>query len=142
MPTAITAACTGRVGWATRPSPITRPADPWSSTSASRLAQIKDGASQTIQVGEDPEAIHALWISGHNIFDQAFPINARPAVEFGEELTSRHPGGVNVLFCDGSVHFLQNGIQLKTLAGTLHAQRRRGHRRRILTHQEEIRSRI
>jgi prepilin-type N-terminal cleavage/methylation domain-containing protein/prepilin-type processing-associated H-X9-DG protein len=80
------------------------------------FAQIQDGASQTIQVGEDPEAIHALWIGGHNLFDQAFPINARPAVEFGEELTSRHPGGVNVLFCDGSAHFLKNGIQLKTLA--------------------------
>ncbi len=27
---------------------------------------------------------------------------------------SRHPGGVNVLFCDGSLHFISNGITLAT----------------------------
>ncbi len=72
------------------------------------LARITDGASQTILIGEDPEAINAMWISGHNIFDQSAPINARPPTEFGEELTSQHPGGVNTLFADGSVHFLKN----------------------------------
>ncbi|MGD0042434.1 MAG: H-X9-DG-CTERM domain-containing protein [Isosphaeraceae bacterium] len=61
-------------------------------------------------VGEDPEAIHALWISGHNIFDECCPINARPPLEYGEELTSQHPGGVNVLFGDGSVHFLKESM--------------------------------
>jgi prepilin-type N-terminal cleavage/methylation domain-containing protein/prepilin-type processing-associated H-X9-DG protein len=72
------------------------------------LPQILDGSSQTILVGEDPEAIHAMWIDGHNIFDECCPINARPPFEYGEELTSRHPGGVNALFGDGSVRFLKN----------------------------------
>ena len=80
------------------------------------LAQILDGSSQTILVGEDPEAIHALWISGHNIFDQSAPINARPPLEYGEELTSQHPGGVNALFGDGSVRFLKNTTNVVPLS--------------------------
>ena len=74
------------------------------------LAQILDGASQTLMVGEDPEALHALWISGYNVFDQSAPINARPPLEYGEELTSQHPGGVNAVFGDGSVRFLKNSM--------------------------------
>ena len=79
-------------------------------------AQPANTATQTIAVGEDPEAINAMWVSGHNIFDQSAPINARPRSEFGEELTSQHPGGVNVLFADGSVHFLKNSTALPPLA--------------------------
>ena len=80
------------------------------------IAEVSDGTSQTIQVGEDPEAIHAVWANGHNIFDQAFPINSRPASEFGEELTSQHPGGVNVLFADGSVRFLKDSTSRAAVA--------------------------
>ena len=80
------------------------------------FADITDGTSQTIQVGEAPEAINAMWASGHNIFDQYMPINARPPVEYGEELTSQHPGGANVLFADGSVHFLKQTMNSLALA--------------------------
>jgi prepilin-type N-terminal cleavage/methylation domain-containing protein/prepilin-type processing-associated H-X9-DG protein len=80
------------------------------------LVQVSDGSSQTIQIGEDPEAINAMWASGHNIFDQSAPINARPPIEFGEELTSQHPGGVNALFADGSVHFLKNSTDPRVVA--------------------------
>ncbi len=57
-----------------------------------------------------------MWVSGHNIFDQSAPINARPRSEFGEELTSQHPGGVNTLFADGSVHFLKNTMNVNALS--------------------------
>ena len=80
------------------------------------LAQIIDGGSLTILVGEAPEAINAIWASGHNIFDQSAPINARPPTEYGEELTSQHPGGVNVLLGDGSVRFLKNTTNVVPLS--------------------------
>jgi prepilin-type N-terminal cleavage/methylation domain-containing protein/prepilin-type processing-associated H-X9-DG protein len=79
------------------------------------LAEITDGSSSTLTVGEAPEAINAMWASGHNIFDQSAPINARPASEFGEELTSQHPGGVNALLADGSVRFFKQTIDRRVL---------------------------
>ncbi len=80
------------------------------------LAEILDGSSSTIQIGEAPEAINAMWPSGHNLFDQSAAINARPKIEFGEELTSQHPGGANALFADGSVHFLRETLDRRVLA--------------------------
>jgi prepilin-type processing-associated H-X9-DG protein len=79
------------------------------------VQDILDGTSQTIQIGEAPAAINARWASGKNIFDQSAPINARPKTEFGEELASRHPSGVNVLLADGSARFLSESVSRKVL---------------------------
>jgi prepilin-type N-terminal cleavage/methylation domain-containing protein/prepilin-type processing-associated H-X9-DG protein len=92
------------------------PAGPMIFNQCISLAQITDGSSTTLQVGEDPEAIHAMWAHGQNVFDECCPINARPPTEFGEELASRHPGGVNTLFADGSVHFLKDSTARQPLA--------------------------
>lgn len=78
------------------------------------IAEIRDGTSQTLIIAEDSEFRDGQWINGGNIFDQAFPINQAPA--FDNNIHSEHTGGAHGLFCDGSVHFLQETMDLDTLA--------------------------
>lgn len=78
------------------------------------LSMILDGASQTMIVGEDAGFPDGQWINGLNVFDQAFAINQAPAYE--NDLHSDHPGGAHALFADGSVHFLKNSLDVRTLA--------------------------
>jgi prepilin-type N-terminal cleavage/methylation domain-containing protein/prepilin-type processing-associated H-X9-DG protein len=94
------------------------------------LADVTDGASQTILVGEAPEGVHSLWISVHNVYDQSAPVSARhdqnspypscqlPGVfcDFGQEISSYHTGGAQTLFADGSVHFLRTAMDNAVLA--------------------------
>jgi len=89
------------------------------------LQEVTDGASQTILIAEAPEGIHAMWINVLNLFDQSGPINA-PAespgqaqyvfADFGQEVSSYHPAGAQVLFADGSVHFLSESLDALILA--------------------------
>lgn len=81
---------------------------------AFRAAQLRDGLSNTIQVGEDSGFPDGQWINGLNVFDQAFPINQAPAFE--NDLHSQHSGGAHALFADGSVRFLKESLAPKTLA--------------------------
>jgi prepilin-type processing-associated H-X9-DG protein len=78
------------------------------------LAMIRDGASNTIVVGEAGGFAGAEWINGLNIFDQAFPIHRAPPFE--NEVQSKHPGGAHVLLGDGSARFLKETIALPPLA--------------------------
>jgi prepilin-type N-terminal cleavage/methylation domain-containing protein/prepilin-type processing-associated H-X9-DG protein len=94
------------------------------------LADITDGASQTILVGEAPEGIHGLWISVRNVFDQSAPVSERhnetspypscliPGVfcDYGQEIGSYHAGGAQTVFADGSVHFLRSAMDHAILA--------------------------
>ncbi|WP_442483970.1 DUF1559 family PulG-like putative transporter [Aeoliella sp. SH292] len=89
-------------------------------TRAIAIKDITDGTSNTALVGEAPEGIHGIWISVRNLFDQSAPINttddADKFVDFGQELSSHHPGGANVLMADSSVQFASESIDNQALA--------------------------
>lgn len=80
-----------------------------------RIADVSDGTTYTLIVAEDTGWGDGQWINGRNIFDQAFAINNAPFFE--NDIRSEHPEGANTARVDGSVHFIPETIDLKTLGG-------------------------
>ncbi len=80
-----------------------------------RAAEVTDGLSNTWIVGETSGRPYG-WANGRNIFDTTTRPNNEP-LRTSNELFSDHPGGVNVVFCDGSVKFLAEQIELSVLFG-------------------------
>ncbi|MEO0530948.1 MAG: DUF1559 domain-containing protein [Planctomycetota bacterium] len=89
-------------------------------------ARITDGLSQTICVVEctgrgaevdadtgEIEGLNGVWASGDNISHLKKGVNDEetPKVWRDERIFSDHPGGANALVCDGSVHFLSDGME-------------------------------
>lgn len=82
-----------------------------------RTADVLDGLSYTWIVGESTgrgTIGDAGWANGRNIFDTTAHVNDK-AVRSSDELFSDHPGGVNVVFCDGTVKFISEQIDLDVL---------------------------
>ncbi len=101
-------------------------------------AEIIDGLSQTLLVGElsgrgifiagTSNALRGVWAGGQNCISvpaapisglQIPPINPAPADAWinagNSSLFSDHPGGAQVLLCDGSVRLLAESIELTVL---------------------------
>jgi prepilin-type processing-associated H-X9-DG protein len=81
---------------------------------AIRIRDIIDGTSTTLIISEDSDWQDGQWINALNVFDQAYAINGAPPYE--NDMRSKHPGGANALFCDGSARLLSEQIPLATLA--------------------------
>jgi len=108
--------------------------------SSTSIASITDGTSNTILFGEKSkgnlfvyDAKYALgdgcWNSGRNYDTQVncyYPPNiglggsGASAGDFSynypSTMSSQHPGGVNVAFCDGSVRFIKNSVSTWSFA--------------------------
>lgn len=78
------------------------------------VAEVLDGTTHTLAIGEDAGWPDGQWINGRTIFDQAYPVNAAPPFE--NDLRSEHPRGAHGLFADGSVRFLHDETSLSVLA--------------------------
>jgi prepilin-type processing-associated H-X9-DG protein len=104
---------------------------------AASIREIEDGASNTIMIGEIRPSTSAFnWVHGWTLsegmwFATTAPLNFETDPEFvgtpapvcrrwdrdfntAHGFKSRHTAGVNFVFCDGSMHFLAEGIDYTT----------------------------
>ncbi len=101
-----------------------------------RMKHIRDGTSKTICVAEatgranDGTKLKGAWGSGQNTAEVDFGINDNRqndiALRKKDEIYSDHPGGAQVLYCDGSVFLLSEDIEMPVLLAVCSRNGREG----------------
>ena len=85
------------------------------------FADITDGTSNTVAIAEllQRRRTECEWINGNNLFAQvaSVPLNANSGISNG--IGSPHPGGAQVVFCDGHIAFLNDEVEQKVLNAML-----------------------
>jgi prepilin-type N-terminal cleavage/methylation domain-containing protein/prepilin-type processing-associated H-X9-DG protein len=89
------------------------------------MRKIVDGTSKTMIVAEatgranDGVKLKGAWGSGANTAEVDFPINADEELDIAlrkkDEIYSDHNAGAHGLFCDGSVSFLSDSMEMAVL---------------------------
>lgn len=83
------------------------------------LIDCPDGTSHTLIVTEDSDHRDGAWASIRNLFihrsTNGINLEANRGLETENGMKSYHPGGLNGLFVDGSVHFLPQTVDVAVL---------------------------
>jgi prepilin-type N-terminal cleavage/methylation domain-containing protein/prepilin-type processing-associated H-X9-DG protein len=84
---------------------------------------VPDVGNQDLAVNNDNNISGSTWVTGqpcNTRYLHVMPPNTwscrTPAqgLQMAHTASSRHPGGVNVMFCDGSVKFLKSSVSVQT----------------------------
>jgi prepilin-type processing-associated H-X9-DG protein len=102
--------CPSRSGQGRAPAyvAVIGPRTAWPGATGRRLEDVRDETAATILMVE-VKAPSRHWMDPRDLaFDRMSQVINGPAPSAG--LASGHPGGAQVLFVDGSVRFLKNGL--------------------------------
>ena len=94
---------------------VVGPNTAWSGTTPRKLSEFKNPGGTILVIEIANSGIN--WAEPRDLYIGQMPMAINPKI--GQGISSDHPGGVNAVFVDGSVHFIPDTIDPKKLAELL-----------------------